>query len=143
MAPIQVVIDTNVIVSAFRSKTGASHKLLRMFGDQRFEVNVSTTLLYEYEEQIKRLIISGGAVTFEAAERFLGYIVSVANQRNIIISFRPHLRDPDDDFLVDLAVASGAEFIITFNLKDFEGLSKYGIYAVKPGAFLRLLERIL
>ena len=46
----QVVIDTNVLASALLSNRGASHRLLRMVGDQRWRINVSVPLVFEYEQ---------------------------------------------------------------------------------------------
>lgn len=55
---------------------------------------------------------------------------------------RPFLRDPGDDFVIELAVASRAHFIITHNVRDFAGAAEYGINVSRPHEFLRLLERI-
>jgi predicted nucleic acid-binding protein len=49
MKTFQIVIDTNVLVSALRSKRGASFRLLRLLGDSRFEINVSVPLVIEHE----------------------------------------------------------------------------------------------
>ncbi|KPA16606.1 twitching motility protein PilT [Candidatus Magnetomorum sp. HK-1] len=56
MKKYQVIIDTNVIVSAFRSKKGASHLLVKLLRDQdtRWEANISTALILEYESVLKR-----------------------------------------------------------------------------------------
>lgn len=50
---INIVIDTNVLLSAMYSKTGASYKLLSMIDSSKFVVHISTTLIYEYEEILK------------------------------------------------------------------------------------------
>jgi putative PIN family toxin of toxin-antitoxin system len=52
--PYQIVIDTNVILAGLKSNQGASYKLLTILNDQRFEINISTTLIFEYEEILKR-----------------------------------------------------------------------------------------
>ena len=49
----QIVVDTNVLVSGLRSSLGASYKLLSILNDRRWQVNVSTALLFEYEEILK------------------------------------------------------------------------------------------
>lgn len=53
MKPYQIVVDTNVLVSGLRSKLGASYKLLSSLKDVRWQINVSTTLVFEYEEILK------------------------------------------------------------------------------------------
>ena len=50
----QIVIDTNVILAGLRSKNGASYKLLSILNDKRFQINISATLIFEYEEILKR-----------------------------------------------------------------------------------------
>lgn len=52
--PYQIVIDTNVILAGLKSNKGASYKLLTILNDQRFQINISTTLIFEYEEILKR-----------------------------------------------------------------------------------------
>ncbi|MGB5772398.1 MAG: putative toxin-antitoxin system toxin component, PIN family [Crocosphaera sp.] len=52
--PYQIVIDTNVILAGLRSKNGASYKLLGILNDKRFQINISATLIFEYEEILKR-----------------------------------------------------------------------------------------
>jgi predicted nucleic acid-binding protein len=51
---LQIVLDTNILVAAFRSKRGAANFLLDKLDDSRWQVNVSTTLLLEYEDVLKR-----------------------------------------------------------------------------------------
>jgi predicted nucleic acid-binding protein len=52
--PYQLVLDTNVLLIALRSNRGASYKLLTILNDRRWQLNVSTTLVFEYEEILKR-----------------------------------------------------------------------------------------
>jgi predicted nucleic acid-binding protein len=72
---------------------------------------------------------------------FLDYLLSVATRRNIFFTWRPHLSDPDDEMVLDLAVASGAPYIVTFNVKDFRRGRTLGRNPVTPGEFLRILEK--
>jgi len=139
MAPIQVVIDTNVIVSAFRSQLGASHRLVKLIGDARWQINISTTLLLEYEAVLKRESVKLG-IDFSVAEDILDYMTLMAVKRSVVYKIRPGLTDPSDDFVLELAVESNAMFIITYNLKDFVGAESYGVEAIKPQSFLNLME---
>jgi predicted nucleic acid-binding protein len=52
------------------------------------------------------------------------------------------LSDPKDDFVLELAVESGCEYIVTFNMKDFAGAENFGVTAIKPQEFLRVLGEI-
>ncbi len=51
---LQIISDTNILVAAFRSKRGAANLLLDKLDDSRWQVNVSTALLLEYEDVLKR-----------------------------------------------------------------------------------------
>ena len=52
----RIAIDTNVIISAMRSKQGASNKFLRLLGTGKFESVISVPLILEYEEVCKRMM---------------------------------------------------------------------------------------
>ena len=52
--PLQLVIDTNILVAGLRSKRGAAFRLLSILNDARWQINLSVALLLEYEEVLKR-----------------------------------------------------------------------------------------
>ena len=54
--------------------------------------------------------------------------------------WRPWLNDPNDDMVLELAVASMSKYIITYNLKDFKNIRSFGIEAIPPKRFLEILE---
>ncbi len=138
----QVVIDTSVIVSAVRSKRGASYKLLLMLGQNaNWESNLSTALLLEYEEKVKEQAPNFG-YTEEDVENFLDFLCSVANEPPIYFRWRPFLKDADDEMVLDLAIAANADYIITYNLKDFGNIEKFNIKAITPFDFLKILGEI-
>jgi predicted nucleic acid-binding protein len=101
MIPIQAVIDTNVLLSAWRSRNGSSFRLVESFiqGERRWEWNVSTAMLLEYEEVLLR-----EGFDFRLVSGFLDDLTAKANQASIYFLTRPALLDADDDFIVDLAV---------------------------------------
>jgi putative PIN family toxin of toxin-antitoxin system len=138
MAPFQVVLDTNVLVAALRSKRGASYRLLNLLGDRRFDINVSVPLVLEYEKAAKGNVRRGG-LSARNVDDILDYVCAVAHQRKVFYLWRPFLRDPKDDMVLELAVAAGCDFIITYNKKDFRGIRHFGIKALSPKEFL---ERI-
>jgi putative PIN family toxin of toxin-antitoxin system len=141
MNPIQIVIDTNVMVSAVRSRAGASFALLEMLGDSRWKMNISTALILEYEEQLKKEYVRQG-LELHFADDILDVVVVASNHRGIFFKWRPVLRDPGDDFLVELAVASGSDFIVTYNIRHFIEAERLGVNAIRPAAFLRLVEKM-
>ncbi len=138
--PFQVVIDTSVMVAAARSRSGASFELLRLFdrGDNRWEWNISTALLVEYEAALKREQHRQGRDLSEV-DRLLDDIAARANRHAIFYLIRPYLGDPDDEFILELALASGSDYIITHNRDDFSEAPRFGVQVLAPGAFLRII----
>jgi putative PIN family toxin of toxin-antitoxin system len=140
MVPCQVVIDTNVVFSALHSNQGASHKLLSLVGiSDRFQINVSVPLVLEYEDVLKRESENLG-LTHQEIDHVLDYLCAVAKRRQIYFLWRVVLRDPKDEFVLELAVEGGCEFIITYNQRDFSGIERFGLRTITPRAFLRLIE---
>lgn len=70
-------------------------------------------------------------------ENLLDYVCSMANRQKIFYLWRPCLRDPKDDLVLELAVASRSGFIVTFNHRDFAGAEQFSIEVVSPIDFLR------
>jgi putative PIN family toxin of toxin-antitoxin system len=137
----QVVIDTNVLVAALRSRRGASHRLLRLVGDPRWRINLSVPLVLEYEDVLKRPDAEH-LLSPEQVDDVLDFLCASASLRDIFYLWRPMLTDPKDDFVLELAVESGCDYIVTFNMRDFAGAEKFGVVAIKPQEFLRELGEI-
>jgi len=136
MKRLEVVIDTNVLVSALKSKRGASFKVLTLIGQSKFDINLSVPLILEYEDAAKRLI-GETALNEEDINDILDYICSVSNHREIFYLWRPFLKDPKDDMVLELAVTSNCDMIITYSKKDFKGVEKYfGIRVLSPKELL-------
>jgi putative PIN family toxin of toxin-antitoxin system len=132
----QVVLDTNVFVSALRSRRGASHRLLLLVGGPDFQINLSVPLVIEYEDVAKRMAEEAG-LTPADIDDIIDYLCSVARLREIHFLWRPVLRDPGDDHVLELAVEAECPVIITHNVRDFAGAERFGITAVTPGEFLK------
>lgn len=137
----QIVIDTNVILAGLRSDKGASYKLLTILNDKRFQINVSATLVFEYEEILKREQQQTG-LNYEDIDNIINGICYLANHHEIFYIWRPLAKDKDDDFLIDLALKCQANFIISYNTKDLQPIEKFGISILTPKQFLQLLGEI-
>ena len=137
----QVVIDTNVLLAALRSRRGASYRLLSLIGDGRWQMNLSVPMFLEYEDVVKRPD-SGVGLSAVEVDDILDFICAEANLREIFYLWRPVLPDPKDDFILELAVESNCDYIVTFNVRDFAGAEKFGIEIVTPREFLRKLGEI-
>lgn len=134
----QIILDTNVLLSALRSQRGASFRLLSLIEDSRFQINLSVALVLEYEDVLKRPELNPNLTDYEVDD-ILDFLCQKANLREIFYLWRPTLRDPKDDFVLELAVESDCDYIITFNTKDFTEAEKFGIKAIKPGDFLQII----
>ena len=137
----QIVVDTNVLLSAVRSQFGASFRLLSLIEDSRFQTNLSVALALEYEDVLKRPALNPN-LTVQEVDDILDFLCQNASLREIFYLWRPTLRDPKDDFVLELAVESNCDYIVTFNTKDFAEAEKFGIKAVKPNEFLRIIGEI-
>ena len=137
----RIVIDTNVFVSALRSRHGASFRLLMLLGGKQFKACVSVPLVLEYEDAGKRLGREFG-LTHHDIEDIIDYICNVADRREIHFLWRPILKDPKDDLVLELAVEASAKFIITYNKRDFVGVEKFGVQILTPKEFLTAIGEI-
>ena len=129
-----VVLDTSVLVAAWRSRSGASFALLEHLRDDSFEIAVSVPLILEYEEVLLRHLSRGQRKADVLT--LVDYLCSVARQQPIFFLWRPLLRDADDDMVAEVAVASGASAIVTHNVRDFVPVTQFGVRAITPAQFL-------
>jgi putative PIN family toxin of toxin-antitoxin system len=138
--PFQVVLDTSVLVAGVRSTQGASFRLLQLVGDDRWQINLSPALLFEYEEAAK----PHADKLWAKPERFgdlLDFLARNGRRPRISYSWRPQLSDADDEMVLELAVAAQADFIVTHNVRDFAGAKPFGVGILTPSDFLKKLEK--
>ncbi len=133
---MKVVLDTNILVAASRSRRGASFYLLQLIPDKRFEICLSTPLYLEYLDVLTRAEHRPKGLTEEQIFGAVRYLTAQAHLQEIYYFWRPFLPDVKDDMVLELAVAAQAKRIITFNLKDFRGIDVFAIEAIKPHDFL-------
>ncbi len=138
----QVVIDTNVLVAGLLSNLGASHRLLRLVGDHRWRINVSVPLILESEQTLKR-VCPAATLSGSDIDALMHFLCANANLRLIFFLWRPLLPDPKDEFVLELAVESRADFLVTFNTRDFVGAERFGIRVVSPREFLAIIGEAL
>jgi len=136
-----IVLDTNVIIAALRSKRGASNKLLSLVGTQQFEIHDSVALILEYEDVMQRYRTELGLSQDDVAD-FIDALCSMAQHHKIYFLWRPTLSDVGDELVLELAVTAGCEYIVTHNLSDFRGIDKFGIQAITPKEFLEIIREV-
>ncbi|MGH9342245.1 MAG: PIN domain-containing protein [Terriglobia bacterium] len=121
------------------SKRGASQRLLRLVGGDRFRLNISVALALEYEDVLKRENLIPGAAQPQI-DAFLDYIFAVSNLTPSVLGHRPNLRDPDDERILEIAEQCDA-IIVTHNTRDFEGAKRLGILVKTPSEVLEMLGK--
>lgn len=129
------------MVAALKSNKGASYQLLSIIDEEKFQISISVSLIFEYEDVLKREDLDLNLET-EDIDSMLDYICKIADKREIFYLWRPYLKDPKDDLILELAVESESDFIITYNKKDFEGINKFGLQALTPKEFLDKIGEI-
>ena len=133
---MRVVLDTNILIAASRSRRGASYYLLQLIPDKRFEICLSTPLYLEYLDVLTRPEHRPKGISDEQIFGTIRYLTAQAHLQEIYYYWRPFLPDVKDDMVLELAVAAQAKRIITFNIKDFRGIDVFAIEAMKPRDFL-------
>lgn len=142
MLPLQIVVDTNVLIAALRSNRGASFLLLSLLGlSDRFEINLSVPLVLEYEDVAMRPGLVPELLPQDIID-IMDYLCSVANRHDIFFLWRPLLVDPKDDMVLELAVEAHCDYIVTFNTRHFVGVERFGLQAVTPQEFLRKIGEL-
>lgn len=132
-------MDTNVLVSAFRSRRGASFEIFRRLRVGEWTAIVSNHLLYEYEEVLKRNA-SSLRLTVEDVDQLLNAVCARAEEWPLRPEWLPVLPDADDEPLVQLAVESTALRVVTHNTRDLKPAERLGIELLKPREFLAKLK---
>lgn len=132
---IKIVLDTNVLYSGLYSSRGASFKILQAIAEGKLKTVLSTPLLFEYEDVLKRNQSELG-LSFLEIEKTLNWFCLKSEHQKIYFLWRPCLPDPKDDHLLELAVASRTGVIITHNIKDFKGAEKFNVKPITPKEFL-------
>ncbi|MBD2189819.1 putative toxin-antitoxin system toxin component, PIN family [Pseudanabaena mucicola] len=110
--PHQIVIDTNVIVAGLRSRSGFAFQLLNLVGTECFDIHLSVPLVMEYRDVLSR----EGQISYlslDDVDNLVDFYCQVGIKHEIFFLWRPFLRDPKDDLVLELAVKAGGASIIT------------------------------
>jgi putative PIN family toxin of toxin-antitoxin system len=134
-----IVLDTNVLVAGLRSRDGASFAILRLViaGDAPFAVSVALAL--EYEDVLTREAQRRASwASHEDLEIVLNALLGAAVlAAPITTRIRPVLPDPGDEMVLECALQTQSDAIVTLNVRDFRGVeARFGIEVVTPGRWL-------
>jgi len=107
----------------------------------KFELFLSVPLIIEYESVAKRQSRQIG-LSHSDIDDVLDYLCHIGVHRQIHYLWRPCLRDPGDDMVLEVAVESESEYVVTHNVRDFEGASNFGVEIITPQKLLRIIGEI-
>jgi putative PIN family toxin of toxin-antitoxin system len=141
------VFDTNVLVAALRSRRGASFVILQAIRYGLIKGAVSTALLLEYSDVLKRNNnLQNFWITEDEVDVILGVLASLLEPIPIYFAWRPQLSDPNDELVLECAINARARGIVTFNVRDFlPAANQFQLQVVQPGEFVKqfnLVERL-
>ncbi|HTV79358.1 MAG TPA: putative toxin-antitoxin system toxin component, PIN family [Steroidobacteraceae bacterium] len=140
---MRVVLDTSVIVAGLRSRLGASNQILVAVAEQRCIPLVTTALFFEYEAVLMRpeqRLATG--MNPSDIEGFLSALASAAEPVEVNFLWRPQLRDPSDELVLEAAVNGIARALVSHNVADFTpSADRFGIATLTPARFLEELRK--
>ena len=139
---MRVVLDTNVPVAAVRSRRGASNAILVHAFQDRFDWLASVPLFLEYEQALTRaeLLLATG-IHMADMSTFLDDIARIVKPVVLHFLWRPMLRDPGDEMVLETAVNGRADVLVTHNGRDFAGAADFGVTVLTPARFLTRIRR--
>jgi putative PIN family toxin of toxin-antitoxin system len=138
-----VVADTDVIVAAMRSPGGASAAILRAARQSKITLLVSVPLAVEYEatcSEAEHRLAAG--LSEREVEIFLDAVMAMAEPVKTHFLWRPQLRDPGDEMVLETGVNGRADGLVTFNVRDFGTVpARFGIELMIPREVLGRMRR--
>lgn len=138
----RVVLDSNVLVAAARSRNGASFALLNALRANRFCMLASVPLFVEYEAVLKRPEqLAQGMRSVAREDAFLDALVLRVEPVHLYYLWRPQLRDAADEMVLETALNGRADVLVTFNGGDFDAAQKFALPVLTPAEFLKQLNQ--
>jgi putative PIN family toxin of toxin-antitoxin system len=129
----RIVLDTNVLVSALRNNLGPSFALVQAVRADKIRLCCSPALFLECEEVLKRPSqLAAFGLTVGDVDAALADLASHILPVTTHYQWRPQLRDPSDEMVLEAAVNANAQAIVTYNLRDFAPAKNFGILVLNP-----------
>lgn len=139
----RVVLDTSGVVAALRSHSGAGNAVLRLVATRRLTPLATPPLFLEYEDELKRAEqrLAHGLAP-EAIDEFLSELAALIEPVEAHFRWRPQLRDPNDEMVLETAIHGRADALVTYNLADFAAAGdRFHIPVLSPANLLKMVKR--
>jgi len=137
---VKVTVDTNILYQALCSRIGASYAILQLVRSGDLQLAISVPVFEEYRDVLSRPYVLRAAGLVRAdADAVLEFIALAGMPTPIDFLWRPNLKDESDNMFVELAVASGSDYLITRNRRHYSignALLFDSFEVVTPAAFL-------
>jgi len=138
-----VVVDTSVVVAGLRTRSGAGNAVLRLIANRRLVALATPPLFLEYEDVLKRpeqRLAHGLAL--DAIDEFLAELAALVEPVEVHFLWRPQVRDPKDEMVLEAAINGQADALITYNVRDFTlAGERFAIPILRPADLLRKVRR--
>jgi putative PIN family toxin of toxin-antitoxin system len=131
---LRIVLDTNVLVSGLLSPYGPPGEIVRLASSGLVTLLLDARIVAEYRDVLSRLRFGFDP---EAVATLLDYLESNGE----MIAAEPlarRLPDPDDEAFLEVALAAGAECLVTGNVVHFPRDARSGAHVVTPAEFIEL-----
>ncbi len=139
-----VTIDTNVLLAALISQSGASHQILKLVTNEKITLALSTQIILEYDDVLKREeLLKLTRLNHGQVEDVLDLLTLLAQQNNIYYRLRPNLKDEKDNLFIECAFASNSHYLLTSNSKDFNSgeLKGFKFKVLTPKDFYQMWRK--
>jgi putative PIN family toxin of toxin-antitoxin system len=136
-----LTLDTNILYQALMSKTGASYFILQQVRNRKIQIALSVPVFFEYQDVLTRdKSLKDFELKLNDVEKFLRFIAYIGKTFEIYFLLRPNLKDEKDNKIVELAVTSQSDYLITSNIRDFKNaeLKFDELKVITPSEFVKM-----
>lgn len=139
----RIVLDTSVVVAGLRTRDGAGNAVLRLVAARKLVMLATPPLFLEYEDVLKRpehRLAHG--LSPEAIDEFLAELAALIGPVEVHFLWRPQIKDPSDEMVLEAAITGSADALVTYNVSDFRyGTKRFEIEILHPADLLKRMRR--
>ena len=138
-----IVADTNVFVTALRSRNGVSRRIVRAIFRRQIDIGASPALFLEYEAVLSRAEQrAASGLTLAEVREFLDGLALITTPIALNFLWRPQLHDPADEMVLEAAVNRMATDLVTWNVRDFKSAAQaFGLRVSPPDIFWKTFSK--